>query len=210
MKYLVLRLNIVSTYGRARRPFLCSEGYDILSQPAISIDGLMLPADAPQDGDFLAHVGWLQAQSIASDLLGSTLRRIELEDGFTAHEAAQAIFAERIGDPANDVAVYILIPAQVDRSCVLHRGSLYPARRSARIEKAAEQFAERLHGNDEAISAARAAWLDCVEQATHDPNVMQWLIRGDGGCAYAQRAFDAAPYVAEAREAVCRMSEGCR
>ena len=205
MKYIVLRLNAVQTYARKKRPAFSADGYEFVSIPALVIGSLDLPSDATITADVLGHVGWTQAQAIAADILGCTLKRIDLEDGFSAEDASNEIWKARIGDPSHDAAIYILIPQRPERACVLYRACLYPARQSARIERQAAKFKASLDIDASASASARALYMECVEKATHDPDVMQWLLRPDGGACYAMQAFDRAQYVVEARERVWKI-----
>lgn len=205
MKYIVLRLNAVQTYARKKRPAFSADGYEFVSIPAQVIGSLELPSDTSLTADVLGHVGWTQAQAIAADILGCTLKRIDLEDGFSAEDASNEIWQARIGDPSHDAAIYILIPQRPERACVLYRACLYAARQSARIERQAEKFRASLDIDASASASARALYMECVEMATHDPEVMQWLLRPDGGAVYAMQAFDRAPYVMEARERVGKL-----
>ena len=203
MRYLLQAIRPTAAgHIRAQRAAFTPDGVESYTVPCLSIGPLLLPADtSPFDAEICAHVAWMTAQQMQGRLLScaQSARAIDLPDAPDADAAAQEIWRNRYGNPKQDGMIYILIPEQLDRTLVLAGWNLYPAMKSEAVEAKAAAFTEAAKADEKAVAKAKKSYLDCVEKALRDPQIMQYLFRADVPPGFIADAFDRSDYVQQSR-----------
>lgn len=201
MMYLVQHLIPITLTHPATRAAFSPRGVEDYRYPVLGIGSLHLPLDARME-DYAGHVGALFARSMAGNVISSAAqyRKLDVSEDADAATVAAEIVRARYGNP--DDGLWILIPEDVTRSRVLAHGVMYAAKESAQVKAQVAMLAATCKADPQAVKTAQRTYMQCVERAIKDPEVMCYMFNATAGKDDLLRAFNDAEYVEQAKEKV--------
>ena len=205
MRYLLQSIRPVYSQVNAYRPAFTATGTECVHLPCLNAASLLLPASVDaKNAELAAHIAWMTAQSIKANMLAcaQNMRGIDLENVHDGEAVAKEIFRNRMGKPWEDGLMYILIPEQIDRAFAIIGYDLHPARRSEAIEAQAAAFSAALQADPKAVAKAKKIYLDAIEKAVNDPEIMQFMFMDGQTHTAMMMAFDRAEYVQSAKSKI--------